>query len=53
MGPKHTELKCWTVHRLIHHTDAERGYAYDADPSSSGRLVTALQEAGPAELDGG
>ena len=33
---------------LIHHTDAEREYAYDADPPASGRLVTALQEAGPA-----
>jgi hypothetical protein len=31
---------------LIHHTDAEREYAYDAHPSSSGKLVTALQEAG-------
>ena len=29
---------------LIHHTDAEREYAYDAHPSSSGKLVTALQE---------
>jgi len=33
---------------LIHHTDAEREYAYDAHPTSSGKLVTALQEAGPA-----
>jgi hypothetical protein len=33
---------------LIHHTDAEREYAYDAHPTSSGRLVTALQQAGPA-----
>jgi hypothetical protein len=33
---------------LIHHTDAEREYAYDANPSSSGKLVTALREAGPA-----
>jgi phosphoserine phosphatase len=33
---------------LIHHTDAEREYAYDANPLASGRLVTALQEAGPA-----
>ena len=33
---------------LIHHTDAEREYAYDAHPSSSGKLVTALQEAGSA-----
>jgi phosphoglycolate phosphatase-like HAD superfamily hydrolase len=30
---------------LIHHTDAVREYAYDAHPSSSGKLVTALQEA--------
>jgi phosphoserine phosphatase len=30
---------------LIHHTDADREYAYDANPPSSGRLVTALQEA--------
>jgi phosphoglycolate phosphatase-like HAD superfamily hydrolase len=33
---------------LIHHTDAEREYAYDAHPTSSGKLVTALQEAGTA-----
>lgn len=33
---------------LIHHTDAEREYAYDAKPPASGKLVTALQEAGPA-----
>jgi phosphoserine phosphatase len=33
---------------LIHHTDAEREYAYDANPPASGKLVTALQEAGPA-----
>lgn len=33
---------------LIHHTDAEREYAYDADPPSSGKLVTALQQAGAA-----
>ena len=32
---------------LIHHTDAEREYAYDANPPASGKLVTALQEAGP------
>ncbi|MBU9762898.1 haloacid dehalogenase-like hydrolase [Mycobacterium sp. TNTM28] len=32
---------------LVHHTDAEREYAYDADPPASGKLVTALQEAGP------
>jgi len=33
---------------LIHHTDADREYAYDANPPASGKLVTALQEAGPA-----
>jgi phosphoserine phosphatase len=33
---------------LIHHTDAEREYAYDANPPATGKLVTALQEAGPA-----
>jgi hypothetical protein len=33
---------------LIHHTDAAREYAYDANPPSSGKLLTALQEAGPA-----
>ncbi|QRY47875.1 haloacid dehalogenase-like hydrolase [Mycolicibacterium boenickei] len=32
---------------LVHHTDAEREYAYDANPPSSGKLVTALQQAGP------
>jgi len=30
---------------LIHHTDAEREYAYDAKPGSSGKLVTALADA--------
>ncbi len=30
---------------IIHHTDAEREYAYDAKPSSSGKLTTALVEA--------
>ena len=30
---------------LIHHTDAEREYAYDAKPQSSGKLITALAEA--------
>ncbi|WP_102145285.1 HAD family hydrolase [Mycobacterium hubeiense] len=33
---------------LVHHTDAEREYAYDAHPPATGKLVTALQEAGPA-----
>ncbi len=30
---------------IVHHTDATREYAYDAHPSSSGKLVAALQEA--------
>jgi hypothetical protein len=30
---------------LVHHTDGEREYAYDAKPLSSGKLVTALVEA--------
>ncbi len=30
---------------LVHHTDAEREYAYDAEPRSSGKLVAALAEA--------
>ncbi|MFM7675142.1 MAG: HAD family hydrolase [Synechococcus sp.] len=30
---------------LVHHTDPVREYAYDANPSSSGRLVNALQQA--------
>ena len=30
---------------IVHHTDAEREYAYDAHPKSSGKLVTALREA--------
>jgi phosphoglycolate phosphatase-like HAD superfamily hydrolase len=30
---------------LIHHTDAEREYAYDAQPKSSGKLITALADA--------
>lgn len=32
---------------LIHHTDSEREYAYDAHPPASGKLVTALQAAKP------
>jgi hypothetical protein len=32
---------------LVHHTDAEREWAYDAAPASTGKLVTAL-EAAPA-----
>ncbi len=30
---------------IVHHTDAKREYAYDANPQSSGKLVVALQEA--------
>lgn len=30
---------------IVHHTDAEREYAYDANPKSSGKLVTALEAA--------
>ena len=30
---------------IVHHTDAEREYAYDAHPTSTGRLVTALAAA--------
>ncbi len=30
---------------IVHHTDAEREYAYDAHPKSSGKLTTALEEA--------
>ncbi len=30
---------------IVHHTDAEREYAYDAKPKSSGKLVTALEAA--------
>lgn len=30
---------------IVHHTDAEREYAYDASPQSSGKLVDALKEA--------
>jgi phosphoglycolate phosphatase-like HAD superfamily hydrolase len=30
---------------LVHHTDAEREYAYDAHPKSSGKLVEALADA--------
>ena len=30
---------------LVHHTDAEREYAYDAKPASSGKLVEALADA--------
>lgn len=30
---------------IVHHTDADREYAYDANPSSSGKLTTALADA--------
>jgi phosphoglycolate phosphatase-like HAD superfamily hydrolase len=30
---------------IVHHTDAEREFAYDANPKSSGKLVEALKEA--------
>ena len=30
---------------IVHHTDAEREYAYDANPKSSGKLVAALEDA--------
>jgi phosphoserine phosphatase len=30
---------------LVHHTDADREYAYEANPQSSGKLVSALAEA--------
>ncbi|MGI9472717.1 MAG: META domain-containing protein [Rubripirellula sp.] len=30
---------------IVHHTDAKREYAYDADPKSSGKLVVALADA--------
>ena len=30
---------------IVHHTDDEREYAYDAHPKSSGKLVEALQDA--------
>lgn len=30
---------------IVHHTDAEREYAYDKNPSSSGKLTTAMEAA--------
>ena len=30
---------------IVHHTDAEREYAYDAHPKSSGKLIEALADA--------
>ena len=32
---------------LIHHTDDQREYRYDAEPAATGKLVTALQAAKP------
>jgi phosphoserine phosphatase len=34
-----------TLGVVIHHTDGDREYAYDADPKGTGRLVEALAEA--------
>ena len=31
--------------QMVHHTDAEREYSYDANPNSSGKLVKALKDA--------
>lgn len=47
----HEMLQWTTVGRkpsfglIVHHTDAEREYAYDAHPNSSGRLTVALEAA--------
>ncbi len=30
---------------IVHHTDADREYAYDANPKSSGKLIAALDDA--------
>jgi len=30
---------------IVHHTDADREYAYDANPTSSGKLTTAIEAA--------
>jgi hypothetical protein len=30
---------------IVHHTDAEREYAYDAPPQSTGTLIEALADA--------
>jgi hypothetical protein len=45
-------LQYTTIHKprpsfglIVHHTDAEREYAYDAVTKSSGKLVDALKEA--------
>jgi phosphoserine phosphatase len=34
-----------TLGVIVHHTDADREYAYDANPKGTGRLVEALEEA--------
>jgi hypothetical protein len=34
-----------TLGVIVHHTDADREYAYDAHPKGTGRLVEALAEA--------
>jgi len=36
-----------TLGLLVHHTDALREYAYDSHPRSTGKLVEAIQQAGP------
>lgn len=47
----HEMLQLTTIGRnpsfglIVHHTDAEREYAYDAKPKSSGKLVEALEAA--------
>lgn len=47
----HEMLQWTTVGRkpsfglIVHHTDAEREYAYDAKPKSSGKLIEALEAA--------
>jgi hypothetical protein len=47
----HEMLQMTTIGRkpsfglIVHHTDAEREYAYDATPKSSGKLIEALAAA--------
>jgi hypothetical protein len=36
---------CPSLGLIVHHTDAEREYAYDAKTTSTGKLVEALKEA--------
>jgi hypothetical protein len=45
-------LECTTIQNprpsfgtVIHHTDGQREYAYDAEPKSSGKLVEAPHDA--------